>query len=512
MMITAAETVRMSPQQGLPQIIYARNRDSAISDECDCACAGNRTFAHSYQVPATSVVDDSRLQSSPLHIQFLEPGYWLVFNPFSDGGVILVNEAALQILNFFELPHRPYEALYAFQELFQAQIQKTLATFLNLRVLHIETESKLGKPCLAEPKWLTIWLHVTNECNLRCKYCYLRKTPDKMSPEVGKQALEVVFRAAEKHQFEGIKIKYAGGEATLNFHRIIELHQYAQTLAQRYPIDLDEVILSNGVGITSAMIDALKYNGIRLMISLDGIGEYHDAQRGFVSGRGSFSMVAKTIDRLLQRGLMPHVSITVTDKNVDGLPQTVAYVLEHQLPFSLNFYRHNDYSMTFQDLPSNEQRMVGGMRQAFRVIERQMPRRSFLGSLVDRAQFITPHERTCGAGDSYLVIDQNGRIAKCHMEIEKSVTDIYAADPLEAIRADRTGAQYSKVDEKEGCRDCSWRYWCAGGCPVLTHRVSGRGDVRSPYCNVYQALYPDMLRLEGLRLLKWEMSTDSPIS
>jgi uncharacterized protein len=35
--------------------------------------------------------------------------------------------------------------------------------------------------------------------------------------------------------------------------------------------------------------------------------------------------------------------------------------------------------------------------------------------------------------------------------------------------------------------------------------VTGRSDVKSPYCNVYKALYPEVLRLEGLRLLKWHM-------
>ncbi len=45
--------------------------------------------------------------------------------------------------------------------------------------------------------------------------------------------------------------------------------------------------------------------------------------------------------------------------------------------------------------------------------------------------------------------------------------------------------------------------WCAGGCPALTYRVTGRFDVRSPNCRIYQALFPEVLRLEGLRLLQY---------
>ena len=76
------------------------------------------------------------------------------------------------------------------------------------------------------------------------------------------------------------------------------------------------------------------------------------------------------------------------------------------------------------------------------------------------------------------------------------------------MRERRGGFQNVPVDEKEGCRDCAWRYWCAGGCPLLAYRTAGRSDAPSPYCAVYKALYPDVLRLEGLRLLKWHLPAD----
>ena len=66
------------------------------------------------------------------------------------------------------------------------------------------------------------------------------------------------------------------------------------------------------------------------------------------------------------------------------------------------------------------------------------------------------------------------------------------------------GMQNPPVDEKTGCRECPWRYACAGGCPLRTHFSGGRYDQRSPYCAIYQALFPAALRLEGLRMLKYE--------
>jgi uncharacterized protein len=80
---------------------------------------------------------------------------------------------------------------------------------------------------------------------------------------------------------------------------------------------------------------------------------------------------------------------------------------------------------------------------------------------------------------------------------------VFSADPLTLVRQDRTTALNLLVEEKEGCRDCTWRYWCSGGCSVATFRATGRYDVKSPNCNIYKAIYPDALRLEGLRLLRY---------
>ncbi|CAG1013870.1 hypothetical protein ANAEL_04827 [Anaerolineales bacterium] len=89
------------------------------------------------------------------------------------------------------------------------------------------------------------------------------------------------------------------------------------------------------------------------------------------------------------------------------------------------------------------------------------------------------------------------------MQIRQPVTDIRVDDPLAVLRADQTGVQNISIEEKEGCKTCEWKYWCAGGCPLETYRVTGRYDVKSPNCNIYKALFPEALRLEGLRLLKY---------
>jgi len=181
----------------------------------------------------------------------------------------------------------------------------------------------------------------------------------------------------------------------------------------------------------------------------------------------------------------------------------VEWLLDRDLPFSLNFFRENDCAASHAALKLDEARIVEGMLTAFQVIEARLPRRSLLGALVDRASLAAPHSTPCGVGESYLVIDQRGGVAKCQMEIERPITTVQAADPLGLIRADTIGVRNLPVQERQGCRDCEWRLWCAGGCPVATFRATGRYDVQSPNCGIYKALYPAAVRLEGLRILKY---------
>jgi uncharacterized protein len=274
-------------------------------------------------------------------------------------------------------------------------------------------------------------------------------------------------------------------------------------LAQQHYLELDGVILSNGVGWTLQMIQALRAHNIRVMISLDGIGSTHNIQRRSINGRGTFAIVARTVDRLLAHGITPDISITVSDRSIDDLSNLVAWILGRDLPFSLNFYRENECSASFRDLHLSEQRIIAGMKAVYRVIEANLPRRSLSWSLLDRASLAGPHHQTCAVGRNYLVIDHRGQIVKCQMDMRHPVTDIHSADPLALVRTDPVGFQNVDVDDKLGCCACAWRHWCTGGCPLQTFRVTGRSDVRSPNCNIYKALFPDVLRLEGMHLLKY---------
>jgi len=469
----------------------------------DCACPVSQAGGGRALTPmaAGTMTDESTwVGGREVTEMRLDTGHWLLFNPVGNGGVVVLNQAALGVFTGFRHPATVADAR-AGTGLDAAAFADACQRLAALGLIHPAGETP--RPRFAPSTVLTAWLHVTNACNLRCPYCYISKSNDGMAEPVWQASIAAVMRSARSNGFEAVKLKYAGGEASLQSRHLLAMHQYAKDLAVEHGLDLQATLLSNGVSLPAALVQLLKDEQIRVMISLDGIGDQHDRQRPFASGRPSFRFVDATIDELLRQGLPPHLSITITGRNAQGVPEVVRYALERQLSFSLNFFRANDCAATVADLQYEERDMISALLETFAVIRQDMPSWSVLGSILDRGQLLEPRQHACGVGHDYVVIDQTGKVAKCHMEIERTLGDVFRDDPLDLVRRDTTTTLNLLVDEKEGCRDCRWRYWCSGGCSVATFRATGRYDVRSPNCNIYKAIYPQALQLEGLRILKY---------
>ncbi len=473
----------------LAELRWARRVDMG---EQDCACPDT-----GLSVPPQPPFHAGLWRRPPdLYRAALPDRHEVLFAPVPSTGITVLNAPARRILDEFAVPRRPLQVIETLPDLEPVDIAHTALQLAQHGLLQPVGEMTI--PCSTLPHTLTAWLHVTNQCNLRCSYCYVYKNDKTMDEATGKAAVETVSRSAVRHGFRAIKLKYAGGEPTLNFPLVCSLHTYAETLAERHGLALQEVLLSNGVALPDTTLVALRDMGIRLAISLDGVGATHDAQRGV----GTFARVTQSVERAIALGLEIHLSITVTAQNADDLPDAVAYALDRDLSFNLNFYREHTCVAQETSLRAENSRLIEGMSAVLALIEKRLPQQSIIGGLVDRANFGYPHNRPCGAGQNYVVIDHRGRIARCQMEMEHTVGTIWETDPWIAIRSIEKGFCNLEVDARGECSACVWRYWCAGGCPLLTYRLTGRNDIRSPYCEVYRTLFPKMLYLEGLRLLQ----------
>lgn len=443
-----------------------------FSVDRDCACAATSSFSDTVPAPNWRYAPDA-FQSA------LEDGYTVHFNPAAHGAVAVLGPEARARLVEFATPRPLLTALDA--HLAQAGVL-------------VPVDVPLPK---AETTQLTAWLHLTERCNLACAYCYVRQSPATMSETTARRVVDAVFRAAQLHGYRQVKLKYAGGEPTLVWLLVTQTHAYAEALATQEGITLQATVLSNGTRLTSDMVEWLLAHRVRLMVSLDGVGEVHDAQRHTQTGQGSFALLARSLDLAQAYGLKPHISITVTAANVTHLSALIEYVVERDLTFHLNLSRSPRDVAALRD-PQEQARWLKGLREAIQVAIAGSPERRIIDALFDLTSLSAPHTYPCGAGRHYLAFTPSGAIAACQMDLSKTMGDVAEHDPL--LRVRQSFANPS-VDEKASCRTCPWRYACGGGCPLLSEAVYGSAHHASPYCFLYRSLLPELIVLEGQRLL-----------
>ncbi len=137
---------------------------------------------------------------------------------------------------------------------------------------------------------------VASQCNLNCVYCYIPHWGDKVAP--GDRVLDLEFAVAGMKDFfqwapvPAIRF-FSAGEATVEFARMVEIHQEARRLAG----DKLRVELQTNGYFGEEIAKWVEENVDTLWISCDGPPELHDSQRPTLDGRGSSDVVLKNVER-----------------------------------------------------------------------------------------------------------------------------------------------------------------------------------------------------------------------
>lgn len=145
-------------------------------------------------------------------------------------------------------------------------------------------------------------LQVTQQCNLRCKYCaysgaYYNRTHNsaRMSFETAKQAID--FLLARSHESDHVHVGFYGGEPLLEFDLIKRCVDYIKKSVEGRTVTFG--ITTNATLLNDEKIRFLAENDVELTISIDGSKEEHDACRVFPDGSGSYDIVMHNIRRLI---------------------------------------------------------------------------------------------------------------------------------------------------------------------------------------------------------------------
>ncbi|WP_097002967.1 lachnocin radical SAM maturase [Lacrimispora amygdalina] len=147
-------------------------------------------------------------------------------------------------------------------------------------------------------------LALTEQCNLRCKYCgYMPKYMDdnhslkEMSKEVAFKAIDILMM--NSHESELCNLSFYGGEPLLKLDLITECINY---ISNKYPFRKPSYnITTNAVLLDDKVTDFIIKNDIKINISLDGPKEQQNKYRVDCNGNGSYEKVYHNIQAFYQK-------------------------------------------------------------------------------------------------------------------------------------------------------------------------------------------------------------------
>jgi uncharacterized protein len=386
---------------------------------------------------------------------------------------------------------------------------------------------------IAPVKARDVWVHITNDCNLDCPHCYVGRSHESLSDAHADALVESLARSAAEDGVTRVRARYAGGEPLLHLDRVRRLHARARARLYALGCAYDAAVLTNGTLVTDDAAAWLRDEGVSVSVSLDGIGEVHDRARPTRGGGGSFAQTAAGIARLRQVGVEPYVLVTVSESNLDGVPALTDWLLAEGLAFRYSLVRDLEAGdallrgrgagwhrpgeliplrrkeMNPNGAPVLEgealHRLQATFARCYARIEAALPTpRSFWRThgFCDLS-WRRPLRSACGAGTSGGALSHDGRLSPCHATLHHP--GALALDPSRGfdanLQAQRQLPRWLRDAPNATCAACAWRRSCAGGCPLLLHRRDGDVQGRSPYCELFRAVLPRILRIGALELM-----------
>lgn len=162
-------------------------------------------------------------------------------------------------------------------------------------------------------------LNLTDECNLRCKYCFTSHNPKRMTLETAKKAIEFMWN--NKGNNETISIAFFGGEPMLEYETIIQpIVEWVKTTDMKIKWGMT----TNGTHFTIERLDWLKENKIGFLLSIDGDKFTQDYNRPCANGKSSFDLIKPMVPEILKR--FPDTTFRST-----AIPETADKIVDNYL-------------------------------------------------------------------------------------------------------------------------------------------------------------------------------------
>ncbi|MHB8117944.1 MAG: radical SAM protein [Methanothrix sp.] len=315
-------------------------------------------------------------------------------------------------------------------------------------------------------------LSVTEDCNLRCRYCYACGG-DKRTLMSWPKALRAIDVMAES--FQSFKIQFTGGEPLLNLDLIEKAIDYLDEIGLHVPCQVQ----TNATLINPDVAARLKSLKIGIGVSLDGPPLVNDALRPFPDGKGSTGSALLGIAALRDEGIRVGATSVLSRTNAGALAGLVDLLsfLGNVEGIAIDFLRPvGRASRSMQPDPclaaagiesaisrSDHLAGMGGQRIKFRELERMQ-------STLERGKARLHHCFFDSCRSMVVLADGSSYVCPSLLDPEMMLGRI--DDPnFEDGLLDRMVQARRMVQSPQECRTCPDRWLCGG--PCLAHYVAG---------------------------------------
>lgn len=413
----------------------------------------------------------------------------------NSGGVHVIDDVTYDLLDHVEPPFKkecPKNVLDILKEKYtEEEIQEAYADVVELydnKLLYSDDVYGDYSKTVVESPIKAMCLHISHDCNLRCKYCFA-STGDfgkgrKLMPfEVGKAAIDFLLEKSVGR--ENLEVDFFGGEPLMNFDVVKQIIEYARSKEQEYHKNFRFTITTNGMLLDDDTIDYINKEMYNVVLSIDGRKEINDRMRVRVDGSGCYDRILPKFKKLVDgRGDKEYyVRGTYTKYNLD-FSEDVMHLYEAgfdeisvepviESPEEAYAITEEDLDQIYAEYDKLVER-IGAIKKSGKHI-------NFFHFMIDLDQgpCVIKRLRGCGSGNEYVSITPDGDIYPCHQFVghdEYKMGNIEEGTFNNDIKKEFAGCH---VYSKPACQECWARFYCSGGCNA--NNFVFNGDIHKAY-------------------------------
>ena len=351
--------------------------------------------------------------------------------------IVLQNEEELEIFNDL---YNKKDLQYVFDKYSEDSVQNV--------IIQLEAK-KFEHPNAIETNDKNAYIYLTNNCNQRCKHCYMYAGDVEIEELSVAEWIEILNKL-KKAGYSGIT--FTGGEITV-------YNGFGTLIKHAHDIGFSVTLLSNGIAWSQEMISSLHNYIDEIQISVDG---YNEESYANVRNSKGFFKALSTIEKFYANGTKVSIAVTPLYDNIDEFILNIEPFAKSLLEkYPEIFIKFNHELITGRNIKVTNESNLLYRKKLKALVERLYPdyyTETFVLNYENKAI-----RRNCGFGG--ISIASNGDVYWCNRIHElKSTTNILKDDIVKIVELSEKVKTDTSVDNTSVCKDCEIKYICGGGC------------------------------------------------